>query len=54
MMNRERFLTARWNNRLSLLLGLPALAYAAAMLLTAAMSPAAEFWGLAPSSAVSA
>lgn len=46
MMNRERFLTARWNNRLSLLLGLPALAYAAAMLLTAAMSPAAEFWGL--------
>lgn len=46
MMNRERLLTAQWNNRLSLLLGLPALAYAAVMLLTSVISPGAEFWGL--------
>jgi len=45
-MNRERFLTARWNNRLSLALGLPALGYAAAMLLTSVISPASEFVGL--------
>lgn len=45
-MDRERFLTARWNNRLSLALGLPALAYAVAMLLTSALSPATEFFGL--------
>ncbi len=45
-MNKERVLTARWNNRLSLGLGLPALAYAVAMLLTSVVSPTAEFLGL--------
>lgn len=45
-MNREKVLTARWNNRLSLGLGLPALAYAVAMLLTSVVSPTAEFLGL--------
>ena len=45
-MTKDRFLTAQWNNRLSLLLGLPALAYVVAMLLTSVISPTAEFVGL--------
>jgi hypothetical protein len=45
-MNRETFLTARWNNRLSLAVGLPALGYAVAMLATSVITPAAEFAGL--------
>jgi hypothetical protein len=41
-MTRERFLTVRWNNWLTLALGLPALIYGIAVLSTSALS---DFWG---------
>jgi hypothetical protein len=43
---KERFLTARWNNILTLGLGLPALAYAVVVLSTGALSDMAGFIGL--------
>lgn len=41
-MNKEKFLTVRWNNWLALGLGIPALAYAVVALST---SLASELWG---------
>jgi hypothetical protein len=40
---RDRFLTAQWNNRLSIALGLPALVYAAVALTTGVLSDGAAF-----------
>ncbi|MFC2032975.1 hypothetical protein ACFLUB_00395 [Chloroflexota bacterium] len=42
-MTKEKLLTVRWNNRLSLGLGIPALAYAVFALATSALSPFTEF-----------
>lgn len=42
-MNKEKILTIRWNNRLSLGLGIPALAYAIFALTMSVLSPFAEF-----------
>ena len=44
--NRERFLTARWNNILALSLGLPALVFALVALTTDTFSDLAAFIGL--------
>ncbi len=44
--NRDRFLTARWNNILTLSLGLPALAFALVALTTDTISDRAAFIGL--------
>lgn len=44
--NRDRFLTARWNNILMLLLGLPALVFALVALTTDTMPDLAAFIGL--------
>jgi len=43
---KERFLTVRWNNILTLGLGLPALIYAIAVLSTGILSDIAGFIGL--------
>ena len=40
---RDRLLTVRWNNRLSIGLGLPALIYVGIALTTEALSDGAEF-----------
>ena len=45
-MTRERFLTVRWNNILSLLVGLPALAYVIVALSTSSLSDFDGFLGL--------
>jgi hypothetical protein len=45
-MTKERFLTVRWNNILTLGLGLPALAYAVVVLSTGVLSDKAGFIGL--------
>jgi hypothetical protein len=45
-MTKERFLTVRWNNILTLGLGLPALAYAIVALSTSISSHWAGFLGL--------
>jgi len=45
-MKKERFLTVRWNNILTLGLGLPALAYAVVALSTGIASNWAGFLGL--------
>ena len=45
-MNREKFLTVRWNNWLSLGLGLPALAYVIVVLSTSVLSVQAGFIGM--------
>ena len=42
-MTKEKFLTVRWNNRLSLGLGIPALIYAVFALSTSVLSPFAGF-----------
>lgn len=42
-MTREEFLTVRWNNLISLGLGIPALAYALFALFTSVLSPFTEF-----------
>ena len=42
-MNKERFLTARWNNILSLALGLPALVYVLIVLTSSVMSDFSSF-----------
>jgi hypothetical protein len=44
--NRDRFLTARWNNILTLSLGVPALVFALVALTTDAFSDRAAFIGL--------
>lgn len=45
-MTREKLLTVRWNNRLALGLGIPALIYAVVVLSTSAMSDFAGFMGM--------
>ena len=45
-MTKETFLTVRWNNGLSLGLGIPALVYAVFALATSVLSASAEFIGL--------
>jgi hypothetical protein len=45
-MTKERFLTLRWNNILTLGLGLPALLYAIIVLSTGVLSDKAAFIGL--------
>ena len=42
-MTKDKFLTVQWNNRLSLGLGIPALAYAIFALATPVLSPFTEF-----------
>jgi hypothetical protein len=42
-MTKDKFLTVQWNNRLSLGLGIPALAYAVFALFTSVLSPFTEF-----------
>ena len=42
-MTKDKFLTVQWNNRLSLGLGIPALAYAIFALVTSVLSPFTEF-----------
>jgi hypothetical protein len=44
---RDSFLSAQWNNRLSIGLGLPAVIYVGFALLTDVMSDGAAFLGLA-------
>ena len=46
-MNKEKILTVRWNNGLTLGLGLPALAYAVVALSTSLASKLGGFIGLA-------
>ncbi len=41
-MTKEQFLTVRWNNWLTLALGLPALIYVVVVLSTSVLS---DFWG---------
>ena len=45
-MTKEKFLTVRWNNWLSLGLGIPALIYAVVGLSTSVMSDLAGFIGM--------
>ncbi len=45
-MTKTEFLTVRWNNRLSLGLGLPILIYAVVVLSTSVLSDSAGFIGL--------
>jgi len=45
--NRYRFLTVRWNNILTVVLGLPMLLFAALSLSTSAFSDRAAFIGIA-------
>jgi hypothetical protein len=42
---KDRLLTVRWNNVLTVVLGLPAFAFAGVALLTAHLTDAAAFWG---------
>ena len=46
IMKKEQFLTVRWNNLLSLLLGIPALAYVIVVSTTSILSEGAGFFGL--------
>ena len=46
-MNKEKFLTVRWNNGLALGLGIPAAAYAVVALSTSLASTLGGFIGLA-------
>jgi len=45
-MTKEKFLTVRWNNLLSLGLGIPVLIYVIVVLSTSLLSPSAGFIGL--------
>ena len=45
-MTKEKFLTVRWNNLLSLGLGIPALIYVVVVLSTSVLSDSAGFIGL--------
>jgi hypothetical protein len=51
-MTSDRFLTRTWNNRLTLLLGLPTLAWAVIALTTSAFSDRAAFIGMVAFAAV--
>ena len=46
-MTKEKFLTVRWNNWLTLALGLPTLIYAIVVLSTSVLSDFAGFIGMA-------
>ncbi|MGB3717337.1 MAG: hypothetical protein WA996_23180 [Candidatus Promineifilaceae bacterium] len=46
-MTKEEFLTVRWNNLLTLGLGIPALIYVVVVLSTSVLSDSAGFIGLA-------
>ncbi len=46
-MTKEKFLTVRWNNLLSLGLGIPVLIYAVVALSTSVLSDSASFIGMA-------
>ena len=46
-MTKEKFLTVRWNNLLTLALGLPALIYAIVVFSTSVLSDSAGFIGFA-------
>jgi hypothetical protein len=43
---KNNFLTVRWNNLLSLMLGIPALVYVGVVLSTPLLSDTASFFGL--------
>jgi hypothetical protein len=43
---KDKFLTVRWNNLLSLMLGVPALVYVGIVLSTSLLSDTVEFFGL--------
>ncbi len=45
-MTKDKFLTVRWNNLLSLMLGVPALVYVGIVLSTSLLSDTVEFFGL--------
>lgn len=45
-MIKEKFLIVRWNNLLSVILGVPALVYVGIVLSTSLLSDAASFFGL--------
>ncbi|MDH4212049.1 MAG: hypothetical protein OEV79_11440 [candidate division WOR-3 bacterium] len=45
-MTKDKFLTVRWNNLLSLILGVPALIYVGIVLSTSVLSDTASFVGL--------
>lgn len=47
IMTRDRFLTRRWNNWLTLVMGLPTLIYVVVVLSTSLLSDFAGFVGLA-------
>ncbi|MGE0431599.1 MAG: hypothetical protein AB7K09_02570 [Planctomycetota bacterium] len=51
-MTRDQFLTVRWNNILSLGLGVPTLAFVIVVLSTSLLSDAAAFTGMAIAGAV--
>ncbi len=46
-MTKDKFLTVRWNNFLTVGLGIPALGYAAVGIFTSILSDMAAFWGFA-------
>ena len=46
-MTKDQFLTVRWNNILTVGLGIPALTFAAIGLFTPLLSDLAAFWGFA-------
>jgi hypothetical protein len=46
-MTQERFLTIRWNNLLSLIMGIPVLVYVVVVLSTSVLSDSAGFIGMA-------
>ncbi|MFC2038229.1 hypothetical protein ACFLUG_00450 [Chloroflexota bacterium] len=51
-MTKEKFLTRRWNNWLTLIMGLPTLVFAVFVLSTSVMSDFAGFIGIAVIGAV--
>jgi hypothetical protein len=51
-MTKERFFTRRWNNGLTLAMGLPTLAYVSFVLSTSVLSDFAAFIGMAVLGAV--
>ncbi len=51
-MTKETFMTARWNNWLTLIMGIPTLAYGILVLSTSVISDFASFIGIAVIGAV--
>ena len=45
-MTKEKFLTVRWNNLLSLVMGIPVLVYVVVVLSTSVLSDSAGFIGI--------